>query len=257
MVEKGAPKEKIGFRGQTPPGVLFAVYDGTTGEIDYIPPEYVDIPVLIDELVNYVTHTDDHPLIMAAVVHYQLVTIHPFEDGNGRTARLLSGYLLDREGYGFNGAGSLEEFFAYDADEYYNSLQMGLPPLYYSGRNDPPHPEIWINYFLRMMELYSTKVCEISRSAGNQEIYAGLSYLNAKEKELLAFLIQKHLYEFTPAAVSEMVDVTNKTIINRCVKLVNNGFIIPILVKQRIRSYQLSDMTRANEKLILAAIQNF
>ena len=256
LVEKGAPKEKIGFRGQTPPGVLFAVYDGVSGEIDYIPPEYVDIPDLIDELVSYVTHTDDHPLIVAAVVHYQLVTIHPFEDGNGRTARLLSGYILDREGYGFNGAGSLEEFFAYDADEYYNSLQMGLPPLYYSGRNDPPHPEIWINYFLRMMELYSAKVCEISRSAGNQEIYAGLSYLNAKEKELLYFLIQKHLYEFTPAEVSEMVGVTNKTIINRCVKLVNNGFIVPILGKQRIRSYKLSDMTRANEKLILASIQN-
>lgn len=106
------------------------------------------------------------------------------------------------------------------------------------------------------MELYSAKVCEIFKSAGNQEIYAGLSYLNAKEKELLAFLIQKHLYEFTPAAVSEMVGVTNKTIINRCVKLVHNSFILPILVKQRIRIYRLSDMTRVNEKLILSSIQN-
>ncbi len=255
LVEKGAPKEKTGFRGPTPPGVLFAVFDGKSGEIDYIPPEYCDIPDLIDELVDYVNRTDDHPLIVAAVVHYQLVTIHPFEDGNGRTARLLSGYILDREGYGFNGAGSLEEFFAYDMDEYYDSLQMGLPPLYYSGRNDPPHPEIWINYFLRMMELYSAKVCEISRNAGNREIYAGLSYLNAKEKELLAFLIQMHLYEFTPAAVSEMVGVTNKTIINRCVRLVNNGFAVPILVRQRIRSYKLSDMTIANAKLILESIR--
>lgn len=189
-------------------------------------------------------------------MHYQLVTIHPFEDGNGRTARLLSGYILDREGYGFNGAGSLEEYFAYDADEYYNSLQMGLPPLYYAGRNDPPHPENWINYFLRMMELYSAKVYEISKSTGNQEIYAGLSYLNGKEKDLLALLVEKHLYEFTPAAVSEMLGVTNKTIINRCVKLVNNGFAVPILVKQRIRSYRLSDLTRANEKLILTSIRN-
>ena len=125
LVEKGASKEKLGLRGPMPPGVLFAVYDTQTGNPDYIPPEYVDIPVLLDELVEYVNTTDDHPLIVAAVVHYQLVTIHPFEDGNGRTARLMSGYILDVNGYGFNGIGSLEEYFAYDVNEYYESIQMG------------------------------------------------------------------------------------------------------------------------------------
>ena len=94
IVEKGAAKEKIGLRGPMPPGVLFAVYDSETGRPEYIPPEYTDIPALLDELVEYVNTTDDHPLIIAAVVHYQLVTIHPFEDGNGRTARLMSGYIL-------------------------------------------------------------------------------------------------------------------------------------------------------------------
>ena len=81
LVEKGASKEKIGLRGSMPPGVLFAVYDSKTGRPDYIPPEYCDIPDLLDELVTYVNTTDDHPLIVAAVVHYQLVTIHPFEEG--------------------------------------------------------------------------------------------------------------------------------------------------------------------------------
>lgn len=52
------------------PGVLFAVYDSKTGNPDYIPPEYCDIPGLLDELVEYVNTTDDHPLIIAAVVHY-------------------------------------------------------------------------------------------------------------------------------------------------------------------------------------------
>lgn len=254
MVEKGASKEKIGLRGQMPPGVLFAVYDSVSGTPDYIPPEYIDIPELLDELVDYVNTTDDHPLIIAAVVHYQLVTIHPFEDGNGRTARLMSGYILDFYGYGFGGIGSLEEYFAYDSDEYYASLQMGLPVLYYLGRENPPHPEIWINYFLRMVELYSKKVYEISKGAQADDLEGSISYLNAKEKELLVFLLKKRLLEFTPIEVSKMLGVTNKTIINRCAKLTNNGFLVPNIVKQRIRSYSLSEFAKRNEKKIIATI---
>lgn len=254
IVEKGASKEKIGLRGAMPPGILFAVYDSVTGNPDYIPPEYDEIPALLDELTEYVNTTDDHPLIIAAIVHYQLVTIHPFEDGNGRTARLMSGYILDLYGYGFNGVGSLEEYFAYDPDEYYASLQMGLPALYYSGRENPPHPEIWINYFLRMVELYSKKVCEVLKGALADDLTGSLSYLNTKEKELLAFLLKKKLPEFTPIDVSRMIGVTNKTIINRCTKLANNGFLVPNIVSQRIRSYSISDFAKRNEKKIISMI---
>ena len=256
FVEKGASKEKIGLRGQMPPGILFAVYDSQSGNPDYIPPEYVDIPELLEELVNYVNTTDDHPLIVAAVVHYQLVTVHPFEDGNGRTARLLSGYILDINGYGFNGIGSLEEYFAYDVEEYYDSIQMGLPALYYSGRDNPPHPEIWIKYFLRMVLLYSSKVCELSESESGEELDGSLSYLKSKEKELLLFLIKSYKREFTPIEVSKEFGVTNKTIINRLSTLVKNGFVVPNIVKERIRSYELSDFTRENEGEIKKRIKN-
>lgn len=254
IVEKGAPKEKIGLRGQMPPGMVFAVYDSVSGTPDYIPPEYSDIPALLDELVTYVNTTDDHPLIIAAIVHYQLVTIHPFEDGNGRTARLMSGYILDFYGYGFNGIGSLEEYFAYDPEEYYASLQMGLPALYYLGRENPPHPEIWVNYFLRMVELYSKKVYELSKEEQTDDLDGSLSYLNTKEKDLLVFLLEKRLLEFTPIDVSKMLGVTNKTIINRCTKLTNNGFLVPNMVSQRIRSYSLSEFAKRNEKNIISKI---
>jgi fic family protein len=255
LVEKGASKEKLGLRGPMPPGVLFAVYDTQTGNPDYIPPEYVDIPVLLDELVEYVNTTDDHPLIVAAVVHYQLVTIHPFEDGNGRTARLMSGYILDVNGYGFNGIGSLEEYFAYDVNEYYESIQMGLPALYYLGRDNPPHPEIWICYFLRMMQLYSGKVKELSLSSGKDELEGSLSYLKTKEKELLSLLINKSKQEFTPIEISKEIGVTNKTVINRLSVLVKNGFVAPILVNTRVRSYELTVFTKDNKDRIIDLVK--
>ena len=246
LVQKGASKEKIGLRGAMPPGVLFAVYDSETGNPDYIPPEYSDVPGLLDELVNYVNTTDDHPLIVAAVVHYQLVTIHPFEDGNGRTARLISGYILDLNGFGLGGIGSLEEYFAYDVNEYYESLQMGLPALYYNGRNDPPHPEIWINYFLRMVLLYSDKVRQLSEIANADELSGSLSYLKEREKELLLLLIKQYKGEFTPIEVSKDLGVTNKTVINRLSVLVKTGFVIPHLVNERIRTYELSAFAKAH-----------
>lgn len=254
LVEKGASEEKIGLRGPMPPGMLFAVYDTKTGNPDYIPPEYCDIPSLLDELVEYVNTTDDHPLIVAAVVHYQLVTIHPFEDGNGRTARLLSGYILDKNGYGFNGIGSLEEYFAYDIDEYYEAIQMGLPALYYSGRENPPKPEIWVNYFLRMVLLYSGKVCEIQSESKEEEVAASLSFLKKREKELLLLLLQKYKREFTPIEISRELSVTNKTVINRLSVLAKNGFVVPNLVKERIRSYELSEFAKNCEKEIVGEL---
>ena len=250
IVEKGASKEKIGLRGPMPPGVLFAVYDSKSANPEYIPPQYDEVEALLDELINYVNNTDDHPLIIAGIVHYQLVTIHPFEDGNGRTARLISAYLLDLFGYSFNNLGSLEEYFAYDLDEYYNSLQMGLPPLYYNGRENPPHPEIWLSYFLRMIELYSTKVLEISDNYSNQGVNEALSYLNTKEKELLIYLLENNYINFSPIELSKSLNVTNKTIINRCAKLAANGFISPNIVKQRIKNYTLSEYARKNKDVI-------
>ena len=246
IVEKESSKEKIGLRGPMPPGYVFGVYDSVTGNAEYIPPEYSEVPELMEELVDHVNNTDDHPLITAAIVQYQLVTIHPFEDGNGRTARLLSGYILDTAGYGFKGIGSLEEYFAYDQDEYYRSLQMDLPALYYSGRNDPPDPEIWVNYFLRMVELYSAKVSSVAERSIEEDLSVTLSHLSKKEKDFLKHIISNRLYEFTPIEVSKTIGVTNKTAINRCVKLAENGFLIPVLVKERVRSYKMSDYTKEN-----------
>ena len=106
------------------------------------------------------------------------------------------------------------------------------------------------------MELYSKKVYELSKASQEDEVSGSLSHLKGKEKEFLAYLLKKRLYEFTPIEVSKMLGVTNKTVINRCVNLSNNGFLIPVIVRTRIRSYRLSEFSRAHEKLILKNYRN-
>ena len=101
-----------------------------------------------------------------------------------------------------------------------------------------------------MVLLYSNKVCELSESSNGEKLEESLSYLKSREKELLLLLMKNYKREFTPIEVSKELKVTNKTVINRLVTLVKSGFVIPNMVKERIRSYELSDFTLQNEKKI-------
>ena len=105
-----------------------------------------------------------------------------------------------------------------------------------------------------MVKLYSNKVCDLQLASEEEDIAGGLSFLKGKEKELLQFLIKSYRGEFTPIEVSRELSVTNKTIINRLAVLVKNGFVVPILVNKRIRSYELSEFTRDHEKEIMKDI---
>ena len=66
----------------------------------HTPPDYVKIPELMEKLIlNYNTWNEYHPIIKAALLHGELVKIHPFVDGNGRTSRLLMNLDLMNSGY--------------------------------------------------------------------------------------------------------------------------------------------------------------
>lgn len=66
----------------------------------HIPPDYLKVPELIEKLIlTYNTWSEYHPIIQAALLHGELVKIHPFVDGNGRTSRLLMNLVLMSNGY--------------------------------------------------------------------------------------------------------------------------------------------------------------
>ena len=66
----------------------------------HIPPDYIIIPELMEKLIiNYENWNKYHPIIRAALIHGELVKIHPFVDGNGRTSRLVMNLSLMNSGY--------------------------------------------------------------------------------------------------------------------------------------------------------------
>jgi Fic family protein len=87
----------------------------------YLPPEAKDVPALMAALAGWVHRAEKEGLpapLVAALVYYQFVTIHPYYDGNGRTARLLATFILHRGSYGLHGFFSLEEHHARDLAAY-------------------------------------------------------------------------------------------------------------------------------------------
>ena len=66
----------------------------------HIPPDYLKLPELMEKLIlTYNTWSEYHPIVQAALLHGELVKIHPFIDGNGRTSRLLMNLDLMNNGY--------------------------------------------------------------------------------------------------------------------------------------------------------------
>lgn len=132
------------------------ISDGRTREIVYMPPEAKDVPGLMAGFVrwcNEISSEDRLPCpLRAGIAHYQFVTIHPYYDGNGRTARLLTDLLLQEGDYGLSGTYSLAEYYAYNLGGYYEALAIGPSHNYYEGRADADLTP-WLEYFCRGMAI--------------------------------------------------------------------------------------------------------
>ncbi|MGH7558901.1 MAG: Fic family protein [Gemmatimonadota bacterium] len=94
------------------------------GETVYEPPPAHDVPILMRELVTWLNDPGQvHPVLASGMAQFQLVHIHPFLDGNGRTSRLLSTICLYRSGYDFKRLFTISEYYDRDRAAFYRALQ--------------------------------------------------------------------------------------------------------------------------------------
>lgn len=112
----------------------------------YWPPDAKDVPVLMGDLISFVEHnsTKIDPLILAGLFHKQMVIIHPFMDGNGRTTRLLIKILLANMGLNTFNLFSFENYYNQNVTRYFQ--MVGVRGDYYEiGRQIDYSP--WLEYF--------------------------------------------------------------------------------------------------------------
>jgi len=100
------------------------IVNSATGAVVYTPPPAHDVAPLMRELVDWLNAPGEvHPVLASGVAQFQLVHIHPFLDGNGRTSRLLSTLCLYRAGYDFKRLFTISEYYDRDRAAFYRAIQ--------------------------------------------------------------------------------------------------------------------------------------
>jgi Fic family protein len=172
-----------GVRGNTAsPGeyrrVQNYVANSVTKEIIYTPPPPQQVPPLMAEFVSWLnTEQEIHPILIAGVAQFQLVHIHPFLDGNGRTARLLSMLCLYRKGYDFKRLFTLSEYYDRGRSSYYLAIQ--------SVREQELDLTEWLEYFTIGLNSQLAEVQEKGEALIRLDVLANKHKLPARQRTAL------------------------------------------------------------------------
>lgn len=218
------------------------IHDSRSGSIVYLPPEAGDVPGLMKDLAGWLTVADDLPVpLNAAVAHYQFATIHPYYDGNGRTARLVTTLILHLGGYGLKGLYALEEYYARDLGAYYRALDIGSSHNYYMGRAEADVTP-WVAYFVEGMASSFEKVqAQAQREAatGGGDQSRLLRDLDAKQRKAISLFAESR--EISSREIAALFGVKQRAASALCQYWVEEGFFVVANASNKARRYRLAD----------------
>ena len=242
LVEKGVRAGPSPFRdGQN------VIRDSASSAIVYMPPEAKDVPGLMAALVDWVNTAakDGVPVpLIATLVHYQFVTIHPYYDGNGRTARLLATFILHRGGYGLNGFFSLEEHHARYLETYYQALVVHPHHNYYEGRSTADLTS-WLEYFVKLLaEVFTAAREETLRSLdeGITIVPEALRRLDPRARTVLALFTK--MEQITSSEVANTLGLSQRMARVLLKDWVEEGWLEVADPSRRARAYTLNEHYR-------------
>ena len=159
------------------------VANSSTGEVIYTPPSAVEVPIMMSEMVKWLNaDLDIHPVLISGIAQFQLVHIHPFLDGNGRTSRLLSTLCLYKAGYDFKRLFTISEYYDRDRPTFYKKIQ--------SVRENDMDMTGWLDYFSTGLETQMIEVKERVEQVIRRDVLVQKNGLNERQGKALGFLLQ-------------------------------------------------------------------
>jgi Fic family protein len=217
------PPEKTGhFR----PGDIYIVDDLGDGreKLRYEGPPASKVAHLMNELLKWLVYAEKeniHPVLQAAIFHYQFVTIHPFSDGNGRMSRILTAYILYKNAWDFRKIIVLEDYYNRDRQSYYNSLNTVQGTHYQETAELTP----WLDYFVQGFLVEARKVSESIAMIGfaketDEETQV---FLNQDELKIMDFLATTG--KLTSNDVQDVLGIAKRTSQLKLKGLLDKGLI--------------------------------
>lgn len=175
--------------GQAEPGnyrkVQNYVVNSRTREVVYTPPPPLEVPHLMQEFVEWLSKTEDlSSILVAGIAQFQFVHIHPFLDGNGRIARLLSTLILYKTGYDFKRLFTISEYYDKDRPTYYEAIQ--------SVRQNNMDMTAWLEYFVEGLKSQMVEIQEKGKKIISAEniIRQLKGYnLNTRQEKIVRYLV--------------------------------------------------------------------
>jgi Fic family protein len=190
------------------------------GAVQFLGPHPDDVPGLMEAYGRQLEGgRSKRPPVLAGIAHWAMTDIHPFADGNGRMARLMTVAVLVREGFLRRRLFSFERYYAHDRDSYFAALRSA------GGTGHRPLND-WMNYFLNGLvteyEDVARKVLELEQVA--RQLPATVALRPIESRVLLA-LVERGQYHFTRAEFETIGKCTRTTAIQSIAHLVDLGAI--------------------------------
>jgi len=187
-----------------------------TGEVFFKPPQNWEVLGLVKDLIEWINSKESKeldPIIEAGVVHYEFVRIHPFVDGNGRTARVLAALILYLRGFDTNQFFCLDDYYDSDRPAYYKALQSVKP--------DTLDLTNWLEYFTEgvniSIEVVKERIVRLSskrlRKAKGRQIA-----LTERQMRIIEFINQNG--KITNKDVREMFRLSDEGALQEIKKLI-------------------------------------
>ncbi|MBT8231426.1 MAG: Fic family protein [Saprospiraceae bacterium] len=173
--------------------------DGTTQIIfETTPPGYQTEDAMRSLIEWYQNDSSTHPLVKSALFTYEFLSIHPFQDGNGRLSRLLSTLLMLKHGYKWVQYVSFENEIENRKTEYYRELRKC------QAMRPNENITTWINFFFDALQNIQNQLLKKLESKGT------VAKLSPREKSILLFI------ETNPGCksgqISKRLDIPNPTV---------------------------------------------